>query len=43
MQCLDTEQSNNNNNNNRIRTGAPTSIARHDMGLATVIGRTDRG
>jgi transcription initiation factor TFIIB len=42
---FDAEQSNNNNNNNnnnRIRTGAPTSIARHDMGLATVIGRTDR-
>jgi transcription initiation factor TFIIB len=41
MQCLDTEQSNN-NNNNRIRTGSPTSTAHHDMGLATVIGRTDR-
>ena len=41
---FDTEQPNNNNNNsnNRIRTGAPTSIARHDMGLATVIGRTDK-
>ena len=39
---FDTEQPNNNDNNNRIRTGAPTSIARHDMGLATVIGRTDR-
>jgi transcription initiation factor TFIIB len=40
---FDTEQSNNNNkDNNRIRTGAPTSIARHDMGLSTVIGRTDR-
>jgi transcription initiation factor TFIIIB Brf1 subunit/transcription initiation factor TFIIB len=40
---FDTEQSNNNDdNNNRIGTGAPTSIARHDMGLATVIGRTDR-
>ena len=37
---FDTEQVN--NNNNRIRTGAPTSLARHDMGLATVIGRTDR-
>jgi transcription initiation factor TFIIB len=37
---FDAEQSN--NNNNRIRTGDPTSIARHDMGLATVIGRTDR-
>jgi transcription initiation factor TFIIB len=40
---FDTEQSNNNNNNNnKIRTGAPISIARHDMGLSTVIGRTDR-
>jgi transcription initiation factor TFIIB len=38
---VDTEQVNNNNNNG-IRTGAPTSIARHDMGLATVIGRTDK-
>jgi transcription initiation factor TFIIB len=26
----------------RARTGAPTSLARHDMGLATVIGRRDR-
>src|SRR5919198_5645200 len=24
------------------RTGAPTSLARHDMGLATIIGRSDR-
>src|ERR687887_94196 len=24
------------------RTGAPTSLARYDMGLSTVIGRTDR-
>ncbi len=39
---FDTEQIDNNNNNNRIRTGAPISIARHDMGLSTVIGRTDR-
>ena len=29
-------------NNNRSRTGMPTSLARHDRGLATVIGRTDR-
>jgi transcription initiation factor TFIIB len=36
---FDTEQV---NSNNRIRTGDPTSIARHDMGLATVIGRTDK-
>jgi transcription initiation factor TFIIB len=33
-----TEQS----NNNRIRTGMPASLARHDMGLSTIIGRTDR-
>src|SRR5919205_3824348 len=26
----------------RARTGAPTSLARHDMGLATVIGRDNR-
>ena len=26
----------------RARTGAPTSLARHDMGLATIIGRSDR-
>jgi transcription initiation factor TFIIB len=25
----------------RSRTGMPTSLARHDMGLATIIGRTD--
>jgi transcription initiation factor TFIIB len=29
-------------NNDRIRTGMPTSLARHDMGLSTIIGRTDR-
>ncbi|MDQ3840241.1 MAG: transcription initiation factor IIB [Thermoproteota archaeon] len=28
-------------NNNRVRTGMPTSLARHDMGLSTIIGRTD--
>jgi transcription initiation factor TFIIB len=28
--------------NRRRRTGIPISLARHDMGLATVIGRTDR-
>jgi transcription initiation factor TFIIB len=27
--------------NDRIRTGSPASLAFHDMGLATVIGRTD--
>lgn len=26
----------------RARAGVPTSLARHDMGLSTVIGRTDR-
>ena len=31
-----------NNNNNRTRMGMSTSLARHDMGLSTVIGRTDR-
>jgi transcription initiation factor TFIIB len=30
------------NNNSRIRTGMPTSLARHDMGLSTIIGRTDK-
>ncbi|MFZ0204130.1 MAG: transcription initiation factor IIB [Nitrososphaeraceae archaeon] len=34
---FNTEQS-----NKRIRTGMPTSLARHDMGLSTIIGRTDR-
>jgi transcription initiation factor TFIIB len=28
--------------NDRIRTGIPTSLARHDMGLSTIIGKTDR-
>jgi len=28
--------------NDRSRTGIPISLARHDMGLATVIGRTDK-
>jgi transcription initiation factor TFIIB len=28
--------------NDRSRTGAPTTLARHDMGLATVIGRDSR-
>jgi transcription initiation factor TFIIB len=26
----------------RTRTGAPTSLASHDMGLATIVGRSDR-
>ena len=34
---FNTEQS-----NKRIGTGMPTSLARHDMGLSTIIGRTDR-
>jgi transcription initiation factor TFIIB len=29
-------------NNTRSRTGMPTSLARHDKGLATVIGRTNK-
>jgi transcription initiation factor TFIIB len=28
--------------NDRRRTGVPTSLARHDMGLYTIIGRTDK-
>lgn len=28
--------------NRRARTGAPISLARHDMGLATIIGKEDR-
>jgi transcription initiation factor TFIIB len=36
--AFNTEQS----NNNRIRTGMPASLARHDMGLSTIIGRADR-
>jgi transcription initiation factor TFIIB len=28
--------------NDRSRTGTPSSLARHDMGLATIIGRPDR-
>ena len=28
--------------NDRSRAGIPSSLARHDMGLSTVIGRTDR-
>jgi len=28
--------------NERSRTGIPSSLARHDMGLSTVIGRTDK-
>src|SRR5438105_7999964 len=28
--------------NDRSRTGIPSSLARHDMGLSTIIGRTDK-
>jgi transcription initiation factor TFIIB len=28
--------------NNRTRTGIPTSLARHDMGLSTIIGKSDK-
>jgi transcription initiation factor TFIIB len=28
--------------NRRSRTGMPASVARHDMGLATVIGKIDK-
>ena len=28
--------------NTKARTGAPTSLSRHDMGLATIIGKGDR-
>jgi transcription initiation factor TFIIB len=31
-----------NGNNSRSRVGMSTSLARHDMGLSTIIGRTDR-
>lgn len=33
---------NSSNIDNRSRTGIPTSLARHDMGLATTIANTDR-
>jgi transcription initiation factor TFIIB len=26
----------------RARTGAPTSLASHDMGLATIVGKDDK-
>jgi transcription initiation factor TFIIIB Brf1 subunit/transcription initiation factor TFIIB len=28
--------------NAKSRTGVSTSLSRHDMGLATIIGKTDR-
>jgi transcription initiation factor TFIIB len=33
---------NSSDRDNRDRTGIPTSLARHDMGLATIIANTDR-
>ncbi|MGB6628746.1 MAG: transcription initiation factor IIB, partial [Nitrososphaeraceae archaeon] len=33
---------NSSDRDNRDRTGIPTSLARHDMGLATTIANTDR-
>jgi transcription initiation factor TFIIB len=33
---------NSSDRDNRARTGIPTSLARHDMGLATTIANTDR-
>ena len=35
-------QARNNNNSSRHRTGNPLSLARHDMGLYTIIGQTDK-
>ncbi len=37
MECFDIEEF-----NDKARTGTPSSLARHDMGLFTVIGRTDK-
>ena len=33
---------NDNESENRKRTGIPTSLARYDMGLSTIIAKTDR-
>jgi transcription initiation factor TFIIB len=30
------------NNNDRVRAGSPSSLAFHDMGLATIIGKTNK-
>lgn len=38
----DTRMFGNEQDYSRIRTGPPTSIAYHDMGLSTTIGRTDK-
>src|SRR5919202_6038742 len=35
-------QSNGSSTNSSSRVGMSTSLARHDMGLSTIIGRTDR-
>ncbi|MFL6406859.1 MAG: transcription initiation factor IIB family protein [Nitrososphaeraceae archaeon] len=37
-----TLSSSNESNDSRSRVGMSTSLARHDMGLSTIIGRTDR-
>ena len=39
---LSSSISQSNGNNSRSRVGMSTSLARHDMGLSTIIGRTDR-
>jgi transcription initiation factor TFIIB len=36
------QSSSNESNDSRSRVGMSTSLARHDMGLSTIIGRTDR-
>ena len=39
---LASSMSQSNGSNSRSRVGMSTSLARHDMGLSTIIGRTDR-
>lgn len=39
---LSSSASSSQSNNSRSRVGMSTSLARHDMGLSTIIGRTDR-
>jgi transcription initiation factor TFIIB len=39
---LASSMSQSNSSNSRSRVGMSTSLARHDMGLSTIIGRTDR-
>ena len=36
------DRANNNNRGSSRGTGTPTSLARHDMGLSTIIGRADK-